>query len=140
MLVLLCSVQASIDAAPAAVQFINRQTFHLRSGERPEWDEFANQVPDGAGLMLRFASQSNAAPATLFIVQDNVKQDWGVQLDGRNIGALFLMEAPLVQSLTIPAGALLDGENTLWIRALRDQNDDIILGRWRSILAPLLRR
>jgi len=35
-----------------------------------------------------------------------VKQDWAVELNGRRLGKLFLMEADLILAIRIPAGAL----------------------------------
>ena len=117
----------SFTVIQAGADIINRSVFHLRSGPKPEWDEFANRTPDGAELTLRFTSRSNTTEAALFIVQDNVKLDWPVELNGKRIGTLFLMEAPLVHTLAVPAGALREGENTLSIRPPKD-NDDIIVG------------
>jgi hypothetical protein len=110
-----------------AAEVLNRSPAHLRSGAKPEWDEFANKTPDGSGLTLRFNAQSNSTEAALFIVQDNVKLDWPVEVNGKKIGTLFLMEAPLVYTLAVPVGALRDGENTLFIRPPKD-NDDIRIG------------
>ena len=97
-------------AEPAMV--LNSSTVHLRSGAQPEWDEFAGP-PDGAQLKLTFEAHQNSADATLFIQQDNVKLDWTVELNGKKLGTLFLMEAPLVHTLTVPAGLLRDGTNLL---------------------------
>jgi hypothetical protein len=108
-------------------QAITRQTFHLRSGTQPEWDEFADKTPDGAGLVLRFSGQANDTEATLLIAQDDVKLDWGVELNGKRIGTLFLMEAPLVHTLSVPPHLLRTGENTLTVLPPKE-NDDILVG------------
>src|SRR5689334_1644244 len=95
----------------AETQVIDAGTFHLRSGIEPEWEEFANKTPDGPGLVRRFMSETNRGEATLFIAQDNVKLDWPVELNGKKLGTLFLMEMPLVHTVSIPPGALRRGEN-----------------------------
>ena len=105
---------------------IHSGSTHLRSGDRPEWEEFARQTPDGRRLDLTFNSRSNASEATLFIRQDEVRQDWPVELNGKRIGRLFTMEADLVHTLTVPAGLLRDGENRLSMVPPRN-NDDIFI-------------
>ena len=94
-----------LPARGEEIQVINRSTFHLRSGSKPEWEEFAHKTPDGTGLVLHFTSETNTGEATLFISQDNVKLDWAVELNGQKLGALFLMEAPLVQTISVPRGS-----------------------------------
>jgi len=109
---------------------------HLRSGNVPEWTEFADRTPDGRRLDLTFMAQSNATEYTLQIRQDDVRQDWVVQLNGKRLGKLFLMEADLVHTLPIPTGRLTNGENTLSITPPRD-NDDIFLRDIRIDSRPL---
>src|ERR1043166_172311 len=99
---------------------------HLRSGNAPEWEEFAARTPVGRRLDLRFTAQANAAEATLFIRQEDVRQDWFVELNGKRLGKLFLMEADLVHAIAVPAHALKSGENVLSVIPPRD-NDDIVL-------------
>jgi hypothetical protein len=116
--------QVRIPAADALV--LNRERVPLRSGTVPEWAEFATSNPGGARLDLRFTAFSNTTEATLFLRQDDVRHDWFVELNGRRIGQLFLMEADLIQTLAVPAGALKNGSNLLSILPPRE-NDDIVL-------------
>ena len=44
-----------------------------------------------------------------------MKEDWAVRLNGKTLGALFLMEEELVQTLRVPAGSLRQGSNLLEI-------------------------
>ena len=99
---------------------------HLRSGDVPEWTAFAERTPSGKRLDLRFTTSVNETEATLLIRQDEVRQDWPVELNGRRLGKLFLMEADLVHTLAIPARTLKNGENVLSIVPPRE-NDDIVL-------------
>lgn len=99
---------------------------HLRSGTVPEWEEFGAGPAPAQRLDLRFKAGANARDSTLFIRQDDVRQDWVVELNGRRLGPLFLMEADLVHTLRIPGGTLRDGENQLSIVPPRE-NDDIVL-------------
>ena len=105
---------------------LNSGPTHLRSGDVPEWEEFAARTPNGRRLDLRFTTQTNASEATLFIRQDDVRQDWLVELNGKRLGNLFLMEADLVHTLAVPAHTLKAGENVLSVIPPRD-NDDIVL-------------
>src|SRR5688572_8656708 len=88
--------------------------FHL-GGPVREWSIFEGRRPLGPELRLKFQSSANPREYTLFIGQDDVKQDWTVNLNGRKLGSLFLMEADLVHTLPIPANLLRDGENELHI-------------------------
>src|SRR5512142_1843450 len=81
--------------AHAGSIFISDRSHHLRSGAIAEWDEFADRVPEGRRLDLEFQGRSNAEPGTLLIRQDDVKLDWRVELNGKKVGQLFLMESPL---------------------------------------------
>jgi hypothetical protein len=105
---------------------LSRTRTHLRSGGVPEWEVFADQPPAGRRLDLRFTAETNPAESTLFIRQDDVRQDWWVELNGKRLGKLFLMEADLVHTLTVPARTLTNGMNVLSILPPRD-NDDILL-------------
>ena len=117
----------SAKAASQTTQVLTRKQHHLRSGNQPEWEEFAKKKPEGTNLALRFEAKANAAEQTLFIEQRNVKFEWAVRLNGTNLGKLFLMESPLVWTLRVPARTLRDGENVLNITPPRE-NDDILVG------------
>ena len=115
---------------------LNSGPTHLRSGKVPEWEEFAARTPDGRRLDLRFTAQPNASEATLFVRQDDVRQDWLVELNGKRLGVLFLAEADLVHTIAVPAHALKAGENVLSVIPPRE-NDDIVLREIRIAPQPL---
>jgi hypothetical protein len=121
---------ASLMAAPAELRTLDARRLHLRSGTNAEWEEFAASQPFGRRLDVTFEARRNATEHTLFIWQDEVRQDWRVELNGRRLGSLHLMEAPLDFALRIPAGALRDGSNVLSIVPPRE-NDDIRIGDFR---------
>jgi hypothetical protein len=79
---------------------------------------------------LHFSAKSNAGEATLLIRQDDVKQDWAVELNKKRIGKLFLMEADLVHNVAIPVGGLRDGENVLSIVPPREKDDIVLHDIW----------
>jgi len=111
---------------PAAPILLNSKRVHLGTAGQPEWDEFAASPSVGRRLDLRFEAERNAIEATLFIRQDDVRQDWFVELNGRRLGKLFLMEADLRTTLPVPVGALRPGTNLLSIIP-PTENDDILL-------------
>src|SRR5882672_10692585 len=114
-------------AEPAdGVLVLNEKRVRLGTANAPEWESFANDPPTAQRLDLKFNAQSTVHEATLFIRQDDVRQDWFVELNGRRLGKLFLMEADLVHHLPIPPGVLRDGENRLSILPPKE-NDDIII-------------
>jgi hypothetical protein len=133
-LLALLSVVVTIHAEPAP-QVLSQAPVHLRSGSIPEWDEFARQRPDSAGLILRFSAHTNSDEACLLISQDNVKLDWPVELNGKKIGTLFLMEAPLVHALALPPGTLREGGNVLSIIPPKE-NDDVLINQVALDLRP----
>jgi hypothetical protein len=114
-------------AEPAdAPLVLSENRVRLGMGGAPEWESFANDPPSARRLDLKFDAQSSFHEATLFIRQEDVRQDWFVELNGQRLGKLFLMEADLVHHLTIPPGALRDGENLLSILPPKE-NDDIVI-------------
>ena len=114
---------------------LNEKRVRLGTAGAPEWESFANDPPVARRLDLKFNAQSGVHEATLFIRQDDVRQDWFVELNGRRLGKLFLMEADLVHHLPIPPGALRDGENLLSILPPKE-NDDIIIHEVRIDMRP----
>jgi hypothetical protein len=132
LLVLFLFGAATATAAPAEPRTLDPRRYHLRSGTNAEWEEFAASQPFGRRLDVTFESRRNAIEQTLILWQDEVRQDWRVELNGRRLGALHLMEAPLDFALRIPVGALRDGSNVLSIVPPRE-NDDIRIGDFRVI-------
>lgn len=106
---------------------LNDKRLHLRSGTTPEWDWFTN-TPDARRFDVVFDSSSNPREATLFIRQDDVRHEWRVELNGKRLGTLHLMETDLVHTLRVPTGTLRNGTNTLSVVPPRE-NDDIVLHR-----------
>ena len=111
-------------------QVLDPRMHHLRSGMEAEWAEFEGKTPEGKRLDFRFKEAPNKEETTLFIRQLDVKLDWNVELNGRKLGKLFLMEYPLVHSLKVPASRLRAGENVLSILPPKE-NDDITVGDFR---------
>src|ERR1043166_1196295 len=126
----LLPVALTVFRAEAALRTLDPRSYHLRSGADPEWQEFAGKAPHGRRLDIRFNAKQNAAETALFIRQTDVKLDWSIELNGKRIGKLFLMEAPLIWTVPVPASGLRNGENTLSILPPKE-NDDILVGDFR---------
>lgn len=122
--------QAQVDEEAISV---TRKTHSLGIPGAPEWAEFADSHPLGPSWSSTFTAAPNPHEYTLFIQQDDVKKNWSVRLNGKNLGDLFHMEAPLVHTLTVPPGTLRQGENQLEIGRSADEPDNIRLGPIRLI-------
>lgn len=114
----------------------DERKYHLRSGDEAEWQEFVDKAPHGKRLDLRFEAQKNASEQTLIIRQYDVKQEWNVELNGKRLGKLFLMEFPLTFPISIAPGTLRNGENVLSIIPPKE-NDDIMVGEFTLHDGPL---
>jgi len=134
-LVLLASLLSQAAEPEDGVLMLNDKRVRLGTVGAPEWESFANDPPMARRLDLKFNAQSSFHEATLFIRQSDVRQDWFVELNGRRLGKLFLMEADLVHHLRIPPGVLRDGENLLSILPPKE-NDDIVIDEVRIDRRP----
>ncbi|MEY2411002.1 MAG: hypothetical protein QOF48_3672 [Verrucomicrobiota bacterium] len=112
--------------AGATTLAISDRRIHLGTEATPEWDWFKGDKPEGRRLDLHFDGHSNAVEATLLIRQDDVRQEWFIELNGRRLGMLFLMEADLVSAIGIPPGVLREGANLLSVTPPKANNDIVI--------------
>jgi hypothetical protein len=124
------------SAAVPALRTLDARRYHLRSGTNAEWEEFSASQPFGRRLDIAFEATTNATEQTLFLWQDDVKLDWRIDLNGKRIGSLFLMESPLNFALRLPPGSLRAGSNMLSI-VPPGENDDIRAGELRLSPQPL---
>jgi hypothetical protein len=132
----LCLFGAPVLLVAQPLRVVDGKLYHLGTPGDPEWREFEGKAPHGRRLDLKFSAQANASESTLFVRQRDVKLEWGVELNGRKIGKLFLAEADLVQALPLPAGALREGENTLSVIPPKER-DDIEVGEIKLDPRPL---
>ncbi len=135
-LLIICLITTAGTAHAQVV--IDGQRHHLGAPGRPEWDEFAEDEPEGRALELRFDGVHNDVESTLLIRQGDVKLDWDVRLNGRSLGRLLTMEQALVHTLPVPARTLRDGPNSLTIAPASKADDDIVVDE--LILDPRPRR
>lgn len=115
---------------------INERPWHLGREGQAEWEEFAVAPPDALRLDLPFEAIATDSESTIFIQQDDVRYDWKVEVNGKQVGRLFLMEADLVSSFAVSAGWLKEGKNVLSIVA-PESVDDIRIGEVRLVYSPV---
>ncbi len=106
---------------------VTAKTFHLGTKGVPEWKTFSGRTPHGRNLSLAFEATANAEEATLFLMQDNVKQGWRISLNGKHLGNLERFESKVLHTLKIPSDVLRDGENKLAVTA-PTAIDDVFVG------------
>jgi hypothetical protein len=106
---------------------VEAKRLHLGKAGQFEWEVFKDRAVDAERLERRFEAKANAKEQTLRLWQRDVKLTWPVLLNGRKLGTLVTAETALESLLTIPAGALRDGENVLTIEA-PPSVDDIEVG------------
>lgn len=107
---------------------------HLRSGDTQEWGNFP-ETADDQELNIKFDSKANATGWTLALRHQDLKSTWTVFLNDKTLGRLARDENDMLVYLTVPAGSLKDGENTLRIAAKGRGSDDIRVGEIRLIQA-----
>ena len=116
-----------VTAVLAAETPLDAKLHHLRSGTVREWADFPADA-EGPALTLRFHAKVNRAECALRLRQQDVKQPWRVLLNGKELGKLAVDENDTVIFLAVPAGRLVDGENTLKVEATGKVSDDIRVG------------
>jgi hypothetical protein len=126
-LALLFLVGGTAVRAADPLRVLDKELYYLGSEGDTEWQEFEGRTQHSRRLDVKFTASKNDTEQTLFIRQRDVKLEWNVELNGRTLGRLFLMEADLVQSYAIPVDALRDGDNTLSILPPKER-DDIQIG------------
>lgn len=100
---------------------------HLRNADPREWSEFPEKA-SLTKLSLPFTSAKNAGEQTLSLRQYDVKQNWRVVLNGKQLGSLVSDEKDLMAYLTIPPGVL-QANNVLEIGTEATEPDDVRVGK-----------
>lgn len=123
---------STIAGARAAERVLDARLHHLRSGDQREWSEFPEES-EGNVLKVTFAADPARAPYTLRLRHRDVKQQWRLRLNDRNLGQLPTDENDMTTFWEIPAAALVAGENQLAIEGAGRPSDDIEVGDVRLI-------
>lgn len=126
---LVCSLTVLTQFSSAQDQLVDSSWHHLRNSGAPEWTEFADSVHNNF-LTVAFNSEPNHTEKTLCLRQYDVKLNWRVLLNGRDLGGLVTDEKDLLAYFRIPP-EILRSENTLEISTADKQTDDIKVGAIR---------
>lgn len=133
-IVILAAANAIAAAEPVV---LDARLHHLRREGPREWTEFPEQA-ESSKLEIRFdvRGPSRLRESTLELRQQDVKQTWNVQLNGKPLGKLVVNEIDMRIYLPVPANALVEGENLLTIEqaGAKPVIDDIRVGevKWHS--------
>ncbi len=113
---------------------IDANRHHLNSTSQAEWSWFADES-EGNRFQTTFQIDGEPAAGTLLIRQADVRLTWKVSVNGTEVGRLQRDENDLIQSLTVPAKAVRQGENSLVIQSTDQTADDVQIGpiRWSPL-------
>ncbi|MCA9045101.1 MAG: CehA/McbA family metallohydrolase, partial [Planctomycetaceae bacterium] len=118
---------------------LTSDVIHLRSGSLDgpaEWSEFegSTPVPEWEGEFdWEQDNEANTetvlgSTACLEVHQRDVKQDWRIHLNGKEVGKLIRDENPLVFYVPLSQDDLKQGKNTFRVFSSGQEVDDITLG------------
>ncbi|BBE16336.1 PHP domain protein [Aquipluma nitroreducens] len=135
---LICLILLFITVKQAGSQTIvlENQMVPLRIGNHPEWLNFSN-APQRE-LKIVFECTQNPTQKTLSLRQEDVKQKWLLQLNGKELGNLNIDENPMITYWAVPPDCLNNGQNSLLIEPADTTIDDIRIGNISLIDQPLL--
>lgn len=124
---LLTAVGAHAVDLRAETIVVTPRLHHLRiEGER-EWLTFP-ETAEVTALSLEFMSRVNQTAQSLCFRQQDVKQRWKIELNGKSLGTLNIDENDMLVCREIPIGVLRDGRNVLQIESVGKTVDDICVG------------
>ncbi len=109
---------------------------HVRNSQPREWSEFPIDAKEKE-LLIHFSSHANKSDQTISFRQYDVKLNWRVTLNGRDIGSLVTDEKDMITYLTVPIGTLQEGENELLVKCNESIPDDIRIGEMKIDRRPL---
>ncbi|HKH59726.1 MAG TPA: hypothetical protein VKA49_02785, partial [Flavitalea sp.] len=109
----------------AQTRVLDSSSHHLRNGNEPEWDEFANSHPKKELIISFDVSSKNQH--TLSITQYDVKQNWNVLLNDQKVGSLVVDGNEMRTYFKLVPELLLSGKNKLSIQPASTVIDDIVI-------------
>lgn len=122
-----CLVAVPFSGHTEGPVVIGSDFLHLRNGEAREWSRFPEKA-DGEMLQLTFDLTNPESLKLLTLRQEETKQAWSLQLNGRKLGDLPRDHHHLEYGIAIPAGLLKTTGNVLEISTTSIDADDIRLG------------
>lgn len=105
---------------------LDPKLYHLGDDIIDLWPDISHK-PDGERLDIKFTSQRNDKNFTLTLTYWDVNYPAAVVVNGKEINQLPPSQKSKDATVIIPAGSLVDGENTLSI--LPQLKDDCVIGK-----------
>jgi hypothetical protein len=109
----------------AQTRVLDSFSHHLRNGNEPEWDEFANSLPKKELIISFDVSSKNQH--TLSITQYDVKQNWNVLVNDQKVGSLVVDGNKMRTYFKLVPELLISGKNKLSIQPASTVIDDIVI-------------
>jgi len=137
---IICSIVAALTTITRAEQTsrtLDRRFHHLRIDGPREWSVFP-RIPSSAHLDVRFQANQNQSAQTLRLRQQDVKETWDVLLNGKSLGRLVRDENDMAVCFSVPANAVVEGENRLQVLPRSKTPDDIRVGHIELDSRPLI--
>ncbi len=106
---------------------LDNHIHHLRNGGSREWSEFPLDA-EKKELIIHFEGHVHLTDQTLSLQQYDVKQNWKILINDREVGSLVTDEQAMMTYYSIPANSLLEGKNKLQIKCSDTTPDDIKVG------------
>jgi hypothetical protein len=115
--------------------------FKIGNRSAPEWNEWMQLPFKEREFLVQFPAGEFNHETSLVLLQDNIKNEWEVFLNGQRLGLLFQLEYPLWISFKVPAGLLKPTGNELRIAPRKEiDREDIVLGPIQLASSPVLHR
>ncbi|MCA8991078.1 MAG: CehA/McbA family metallohydrolase [Planctomycetaceae bacterium] len=125
-LALWLTVSALADDSPVE---LTSDVIHLRSGSLDgpaEWSEFEGSTP--VAEWTHEFEWPGSDLACLEVHQRDVKQDWRIHINGKEVGKLIRDENPLLFYVPLSKDDLKQGKNTIRVFSNSKEIDDITMG------------
>lgn len=122
----LCLLAALVSgfAQPTNI-VVESGAFHAGTKSVSSFPQSARKA-NGPRFERSFESQSNPVEWTLRLKQQNVADNWEVEINGRPIARLNVANSERLAHFSVPPGALVDGTNTLAIIPRGLTNDILV--------------
>jgi len=108
------------------IRVLDKGMHHLRITNEPEWAGFSGKPMKQ--LRVEFNAKTNDTEQTLCLRQEDVRRNWIVRLNGKELGKLDQDEKAIIGYFPIPAQTLNTGANILTVNQSDSLADDIRVG------------
>lgn len=123
----LCLALATLCAKAQQTNILVDPALHHLGEKEVKTFPPSNQKPENPRFDAEFAAKQNGSEWTLRLEQSDVSDDWGIELNGRRIARLRIVEPATTSYFALPPGALAEGTNKLSI-VPGNPADDILVG------------